>query len=164
MHEFRPTFSLTRRVALQAVSWGGITLASGVIAAHKAFAALDEGQADERELIRRITGKDPTVSPRVLVQMPAVFSNGHSVPMTLSVDSPMTATDYVRQIHVIAPRNPILVVADFLFTPQSGRAVISTRIRLAETQNVLAVAQMNDGTALMARTFVEVEVNGCPSQ
>ena len=123
----------------------------------------DALQTEENELIKRLTGKEATESSRIRLEMPSVFSNGHGVPMTLTVDSPMTESDYVRQVHVLAPRNPILVVADFQYTPQSGRASVSTRVRLAESQNVLAVAQMSDRTVLMARAWVEVTINGCPT-
>ena len=102
-------------------------------------------------------------SPRVRLELPSTFSNGHGVPMTLAVESPMTEADYVRQVQVLAPRNPILIVAGFQFTPDSGRAAVSTRIRLAEPQNVLAVAEMSDGSLLLARSWVEVTINGCPT-
>jgi sulfur-oxidizing protein SoxY len=73
----------------------------------------------------------------------------------------MTENDHVRRVHVLAPKNPIIVVATFQFTPQSGSAAVSIRIRLAEPQMVLAVAEMNDGALLMARTWVKVETDGC---
>jgi sulfur-oxidizing protein SoxY len=93
--------------------------------------------------------------------MPPVFGNGYTVPLSLEVDSPMIQTDYVRVVHVLAPRNPIIIVGSFQFTPQSGRARVSTRIRLAEPQNVLAAAEMSDGTVLMTKTWVRVDTNGC---
>ncbi|MGH6927078.1 MAG: thiosulfate oxidation carrier protein SoxY, partial [Dongiaceae bacterium] len=86
---------------------------------------------------------------------------GYTVPLTFDVDSPMTEADHVRVVHVVAPRNPLVRVASFHFTPRSGRARVSTRIRLAEPQNVIAVAEMSDGSLLMAKTRVEVEINGC---
>jgi sulfur-oxidizing protein SoxY len=75
----------------------------------------------------------------------------------------MNEADFVRHVHVLAPRNPIPVVARFEFTLQSGRASVSTRVRLAESQNVLAAAEMSDGSVLVGRTFVEVMINGCPT-
>jgi sulfur-oxidizing protein SoxY len=93
--------------------------------------------------------------------MPAVFPNGYSVPLTLDVDTPMSEQDHVRVVHVLAPRNPIVVVAAFHFTPSSGRAHVSTRIRLAAPQTVLAVAEMSDGAVLMARSWVKVATDGC---
>ena len=93
--------------------------------------------------------------------MPAVFPNGYTVPLSFDVDSPMNEADYVRHVRVLAPRNPLIEVADFRFTPRSGRARVSTRIRLAEPQNVLVVADMSDGTLLLARTWIKVDINGC---
>jgi sulfur-oxidizing protein SoxY len=156
-----PERALTRRALLWAAP--ALTVAGGVVRPGKCRAAAKESEADENELIRRLIGETATESTRVRLEIPPVFANGHSVPMTLSVDSPMNETDYVRQVLILAPQNPILTVASFQFTPQSGRAAVSTRIRLAETQNVLAVAQMSGGAALMARAWVEVEENGCPT-
>jgi sulfur-oxidizing protein SoxY len=122
------------------------------------------GQGDleaENELVRKLTGKSPELSSRVRLDMPAVFGNGYGVPMSLAVESPMTAADYVKRVHVFAPRNPIIPVASFQFSPKSGRAAIVTRIRLAEPQNVIAVAETSGGAWLMNRAWVQVETNGC---
>ena len=73
----------------------------------------------------------------------------------------MTEADHPRAIHVLAPRNPFLRVATFHFTPASGKARLSTRIRLAKPQNVIAVAEMSDGSLLMTKSWVEVEIDGC---
>jgi sulfur-oxidizing protein SoxY len=153
----------TRRALLRAASWGGLGLVGAALTTRPGLSASDALQTEENELIERLIGRSATESSRLRLEMPPVFSNGFGVPLTLTVDSPMTETDYVRQVHVLAPRNPILVVVDFQYTPQSGRASVSTRVRLAESQNVLAVAQMSDGSVLKARTWVEVTINGCPS-
>jgi sulfur-oxidizing protein SoxY len=128
-----------------------------------ARAASEENQTGEDAFIKQIIGKAATESSQVRLEMPQVFRNGNGVPLTLTIDSPMTEADHVRQVHVIAPKNPIPIIAVFQFTPLSGRAVVSTRVRLAEPQNVLAVAQLSDGACLMTRTFVEVMENGCPT-
>src|SRR5258708_38486987 len=93
--------------------------------------------------------------------MPRVFANGYTVPLTLVIDSPMTEADHVRDVRVLAPRNPLITVATFHFVPQRSEPRVSTRIRLAQPQDVLAVAEMNDGTLLMTRTWVQVATNGC---
>jgi sulfur-oxidizing protein SoxY len=108
-----------------------------------------------------MTGKAVALSPRLHLLMPSHFPNGYIVPFTLRIDSKMTDTDHVRQVQVLAPRNPINPVATFYFVPGRSEPAVSTRIRLAEPQDVLAIAEMNDGALLMARTFVEVETNGC---
>jgi sulfur-oxidizing protein SoxY len=116
---------------------------------------------DAVALIKRLTGTTPTESDRVRLTMPRVFPNGYTVPLTLGIDSPMTEADHVRYARVLAPRNPLIDVATFNFTPQRSEPRVSTRIRLAEPQYVLAVAEMNDGALLFAKTWVEVSTNGC---
>jgi sulfur-oxidizing protein SoxY len=93
--------------------------------------------------------------------MPRTFPNGYTVPLTIEVDSLMTEDDHVRHVRVVAPRNPLIEVATFHFLPQHSQPRVSTRIRLAEPQYVLAVAEMSDGTLQMAKTWVDVATNGC---
>jgi sulfur-oxidizing protein SoxY len=150
-----------RRAVLRAVGQGSLAFAGIILGACPSLDAFGDAPDEDGELFKRVTGKTPTESSRVHLEMPPVFSNGYTVPMTVDVDSPMTETDHVRLVHVLAPRNPLTVVAIFHFTPQSGRARVSTRIRLAEPQNVLAAAEMSDGTLLMAKTWVKVATNGC---
>ena len=116
---------------------------------------------DAAKLIEHLTGKTPTLSDRVRIVMPAVFPNGYTVPLSLDVDSPMTETDHVKSIRVLAPQNPLIEVATFHFTPERSQARASTRIRLAEPQFVLAVAEMNDGALLLGKAWVDVATNGC---
>ncbi len=148
---------LTRRALLAATGVGGAGLTG--VALLLALRARADDEASE--LLQRLTGRVPTASSRVRLLMPSSFPSGYTVPLTLEVDSPMTEADHVRRVRVIAPRNPIIEVADFHFTPQSGRAHVSTRIRLAEPQFVLAVAEMSDDGLLMTKTWVKVDTNGC---
>ncbi|WP_236843384.1 thiosulfate oxidation carrier protein SoxY [Bradyrhizobium icense] len=117
--------------------------------------------SDAVEFVKQLTGKVATTSDRLHLQMPQVFPNGYTVPLTLVIDSPMTESDHVRQVRVLASRNPLVEVATFHFVPRRSEPRVSTRIRLAEPQYVLAVAEMNDGTLLMTETWVEVATNGC---
>ena len=73
----------------------------------------------------------------------------------------MTETDYVKAVHVFAEGNPTPDVATFRFSPASGRAIVSTRMRLAKTQDVVAVAEMNDGSMYIARQTIKVTIGGC---
>jgi sulfur-oxidizing protein SoxY len=124
--------------------------------------ALPASASDEAtELIERLTGKMPIESDRLHLTMPRTFPNGYTVPLMLEVDSPMTENDHVKRVRVVAPRNPLIEVATFHFLPERGQPRVSTRIRLAEPQYVLAVAELSDGTLLMAKTWVEVATNGC---
>jgi sulfur-oxidizing protein SoxY len=113
------------------------------------------------ELIERLTGKTPTESERLHLVMPRTFPNGYTVPLNVDIDSPMTESDYVKYVRVVAPRNPLIEVATFHFVPQLSQPRVSTRIRLAEPQDVLAFAELNDGTLLMTKTWVDVATNGC---
>jgi sulfur-oxidizing protein SoxY len=146
---------VTRRTILAAAIAGGAGLA------RVAIAATPEADADAIEEVRRMTGKAATPSPRLHLAMPSHFPNGYIVPLTLRIDSEMTDTDHVRKVEVLAPLNPINPVATFYFVPGRSEPVVSTRIRLAEPQNVLAIAEMNDGALLMTRAFVDVATNGC---
>jgi sulfur-oxidizing protein SoxY len=134
------TIVLGRRSVLRTLWWSGMGVAGGTVAPRLSLGESVGAHEDDSELIKKLTGRTP---------------------VTLEVDSPMIQTDYVRLVHVLAPRNPITLVGSFQFTPQSGRARVSTRIRLAEPQNVLAAAEMSDGTVLMTKTWVKVDSNGC---
>ena len=97
------------------------------------------------ELLRQVTGGAAIRDGRVLLDTPVLADNGHSVPVRIVVDSPMSDADHVRRIVIIAERNPRPIVATFTLGPYSGRAEVATRIRLADIQEVLALAQMSDG-------------------
>ena len=83
------------------------------------------------------------------------------MPITLSVESPMTKSDYVKRVLVVTDGNPRAAVATFHFSPSSGTAAASTRMRLIKTQNVIAVAEMSDGSFYMATKQVKVTIGGC---
>jgi sulfur-oxidizing protein SoxY len=146
--------SLTRRDVLIAGSAGvvGVTLFSP-----RSVRADDEAL----ELVKQFTGRTATESDRLRLVMPASFPTGYTVPMSIEIDSPMTETDHVRQIRVFAPQNPLIEVASFQFAPQRSLPRVSTRIRLAKPQHVVAVAEMNDGALLMTKAWVRVATNGC---
>jgi sulfur-oxidizing protein SoxY len=126
-----------------------------------AVASPTSASDEATELIERLTGKMPIESDRLHLTMPRTFPNGYTVPLMLEVDSPMTENDHVKRVRVVAPRNPLIEVATFHFLPERGQPRVSTRVRLAEPQYVLAVAELSDGTLLMAKTWVEVATNGC---
>jgi sulfur-oxidizing protein SoxY len=136
---------------------GSAALANGTLLWPRLARADDEA----KEIIERFFGRPAAKSDRIHLAMPATFPTGYTVPMSLSVDSPMTESDYVRQIRVFAPQNPLVEVASFHFVPQRTAPRVSTRIRLAKPQFVVAVAEMNDGTLVTTKTWVEVATNGC---
>jgi sulfur-oxidizing protein SoxY len=152
---------LTRRDVLMVACVGSAALASALPSPGSVCAQDDTAQDDTMDLIERLTGQSPTLSDRLHLVMPAVFPTGYTVPMDLDIESPMTADDHVRRIRVFAPQNPLIQVASFNFVPERSIARVSTRIRLAKPQYVVAVAEMSDGKLLMTKTFVDVATNGC---
>ncbi|MFK8077837.1 MAG: thiosulfate oxidation carrier protein SoxY [Granulosicoccus sp.] len=92
---------------------------------------------------------------------PEIAENGNSVPVSVNVDSPMTDDDYIESVMIMASENPRPEVATFHFTPASGIAKASTRMRLAKTQDVLAVAKTNSGQLFKISNNVKVTIGGC---
>ena len=114
-----------------------------------------------RPLIREATGGVLPRLGRVRLNLPALAESGNSVRLKVEVESPMTAETYVRRIHIFSEKNPRPLIARFSLSPRAGRAEVSTRIRLAGTQRVLALAVMNDGSAWMATAEVVVTAAAC---
>jgi sulfur-oxidizing protein SoxY len=98
---------------------------------------------------------------RVKLEMPLLADNGNSVAMTVSVESPMTAADHVRAIHLISERNPEPRMASFHLGPRAGAAEITSRVRLAGSQRVVALAEMSDGSFWMGSANVVVTLSAC---
>lgn len=103
----------------------------------------------------------PVDDTRVVLEIPPLVENGNLVVMKVSVQSPMTATDHIQAIHVIAEGNPLPQVISAYFTPRSGRAVFSARIRLAESQRVWAIAQASDGRLFRGGASSVVTLSAC---
>ncbi|KAA5606656.1 thiosulfate oxidation carrier protein SoxY [Roseospira marina] len=117
-------------------------------------------EAAVTEAIKGMVGDVPDESG-VALDLPEIAENGNTVPLSFTVDAPMGEDLYVKDVMVMADGNPSPDVAVFHFTPMSGVAAGSTRMRLAGTQNVVAVARLSDGTALMGSKQVKVTIGGC---
>lgn len=113
------------------------------------------------DALKKILGEAKATEGKLTLELPEIAENGNTVPFTISVDSPMTANDYVKTVHVISTGNPQPGVATFRFTPQSGKAAAASRMRLARTQDVIAVAELSDGKFLQAKKSVKVTIGGC---
>ncbi len=98
---------------------------------------------------------------RVRLELPSVADNGHSVPMTVSVDSPMSEADHVRRIDLVSQKNPVPLMASFILGPHTGRAEIESRVRLYGTQRVTAVAQLSDGSFWFDTADIAVNESAC---
>ena len=109
-------------------------------------AAVRATPAEVKEAILQLTGTARVTAGRVTLDLPPLVENGNSVPLTIRVDSPMTVADHVKAVHVFVEKNPQPYVASFHLGPRAGRASVSTRIRLADSQTVVAVCQMSDGS------------------
>ena len=114
--------------------------------------------------IRNLVGEAPIRTGKVKLDIPPLVENGNTVPMTVSVASPMTATEYVKSIHVFNEKNPQPNIGNFYFTAASGRAQVSTRIRLADTQRVVAIARLADDTFWQVAVDVVVTLAACTEE
>jgi sulfur-oxidizing protein SoxY len=115
---------------------------------------------DYAEQIKKFTGGKTPVEGRVKLELPELAENGNTVSMAVTVDGPMTATSRLEEILVVAPNNPNARVLRFRFTAMSVPEA-ATRIRLAESQNVIAVAKMSDGTFFSTSREIKVTIGGC---
>jgi sulfur-oxidizing protein SoxY len=134
----------------------GIGLAS-VIAVEPAGAT----PATMQEAIGKVVGSARVNPGRVKLELPPLVENGNTVPLTVKVESPMTAVDHVKALHLFNEKNPQPDVASFRFGPRAGRASVSTRIRLADTQTVVAVCELSDGSFWSASVNVVVTLAAC---
>ena len=116
---------------------------------------------DVQPLLQKLTGGKAPVSGGVTIELPQIAENGNSVPMRVAVASPMTPAEHVTAIYIVAERNPRPLVGTFHFGPHSGRAEISTRVRLAGTQKVRVLAEMSDNTFRMGEMDVLVTSAAC---
>ena len=114
-----------------------------------------------QEAINKVVGTARVSTGRVKLDLPPLSENGHAVPITVSVESPMTEADHVKAVHVFTEKNPQADVASFRFGPRAGRARVSTRIRLADTQTVVAVCELSDGSFWSGSATVVVTLAAC---
>jgi sulfur-oxidizing protein SoxY len=114
--------------------------------------------------IRDVTGAAVVRSGKVKLDVPPLVENGNTVPMTVSVTSPMTAEDHVRSIHVFVEKNPQPNGGNFVLGPRAGRAQVSARIRLADSQKIVAIAKLSDGSFWSASVDVVVTLAACTEE
>jgi sulfur-oxidizing protein SoxY len=148
----RSAIALSRRQLLAA------GLGSGLVVAWRPARALSDELAGA---VRGFTGGAATREGKVNFDIAPLVENGNTVPITVSVESPMTATDHVQAIAVFNEKNPQRDIVGFKLSPQSGRASVSTRIRLATTQQLIAVAKLSDGSYWTHTVDVVVTLAAC---
>jgi sulfur-oxidizing protein SoxY len=153
MSDTRPMVATRRRFLIGA---GGIALVT----------ALPEARAQDRPAamqaaIKAVTGNATLNQGRIKIELPPLVENGNAVPLGITVESPMTDKDHVKAVHVFTEKNPQPNVASFQLGPRAGTANIQTRMRLADTQVVLAVAEMSDGSFWRDEVEVVVTLAAC---
>jgi sulfur-oxidizing protein SoxY len=132
--------------------------ASVVLVPFDAAHATPEALADA---IKELTGGKEMRTGKIKLDAPPLIENGNTVPITVSVDSPMTDADHVKSIHLFNEKNPQPHVFSATLAPRNGRAQVSTRIKLADTQKIVAIAQTSDGTFWTASAEVIVTIAAC---
>ena len=146
---------LSRRAAL---ALGAGSAAITILGWGKGAYATPQAAAGD---VAKFTGGAKPESGKISIELPEIAENGNTVPLSFSVDAPMTDADYVSDVLVVAEGNPNPGVATFHFTPLSGKAEASTRIRLATTQNIVVVAKTSGGKYFTASKLVKVTIGGC---
>ncbi|MDH4247300.1 MAG: thiosulfate oxidation carrier protein SoxY [Deltaproteobacteria bacterium] len=150
------TMRLNRRSFLSLV--GGAALALPLATLLPKTAQAGSKEADE---FLKSKVKGAMKDGRVTIIAPEIAENGNTVPITITVESPMTEKDYVKTVYLVAEGNPNPGVATFNLSPMMGEAKVDIRIRLAKTQKVIAVAEMSDGSAWKGSQEIKVTIGGC---
>ena len=149
--------AMNRRELLVGIGAAGAAGAL-LLSSQPTLAAEDQGW---EAALKKIVGDQSPIDGKVTLEMPEIAENGYTVPFSISVDSPMTDDDYVKAVHVISTGNPQPIIATFHFTPLSGKATVSSRMRLAKTQDIVTVAELSDGKFAMTKRTVKVTIGGC---
>ncbi len=123
--------------------------------------AAESDQNDLRPIVASLTGGKPVREGRVRIDTPPLADNGHSVPLTVSVENPMTAQDHVVAISILSDRNPRPLIATYRLGPRAGRAKVTTRVRLNGTQRLHAIAKLSDGSFWTSSADVIVTESAC---
>ncbi len=134
-------------------------LAGGILGSRSGGAQTTS--APLQEAIRKVVGSSPVRPGRVRLDVPPLLDNGNAVPLAVSVESPMTSADHVKAIHVFTEKNPLPHVLSVFLGPRSARASFSTRVRIADSGAVIAIAQMSDGSFWSDSVKVVVTLSAC---
>jgi sulfur-oxidizing protein SoxY len=160
---------MTRRVMLRAAGWLGLAalaVRAGLAPSTASAQGMPKDLVPEEKVedtLRRLFGNRPIKDAGGVIKLdlPLIAENGAVVPITVAVTSPMTPADHVKAIYIIADKNRRPMNAKFSFVPLAGAAAIGTNLRLGESTDVRAIAEMNNGTLLQAKREVKVTVGGC---
>ena len=141
----------------------GLLIGAGASGAVMLLAVRPAGATPEtmKAAIRKVIGEAKVSTGKIKLDIPPLVENGNTVAMSLTVESPMTAKDYVKTVHIFNERNPQSNVATFHLGPRAGKADISARIRLSDSQNVIGIAEMSDGSFWSHEISVIVTLAAC---
>jgi sulfur-oxidizing protein SoxY len=149
-------FASSRIMSRREFAAGALAIAAAAVA--PPLIAADETAPSE---LTKLLGQRPLLSEgRIKLELPESADNGYVVPVSVMVQSPMMPDDYVKALHLFAELNPAPHVASYLFTPANGKAAIATRIRLTQSQHVIAIAEMIDGSLHIAQQMVRITRGG----
>jgi sulfur-oxidizing protein SoxY len=113
------------------------------------------------ETLGKLVGGMPLKEGPISITLPEIAENGAVVALTVAVDSPMTADDHIKAIHILADGNPLPDVASYFLGPHNGKAEVALRMRLAKTQKIVFAAETSKGEAYIASQMVKVTLGGC---
>ncbi len=153
----RPVQSGNRRQFVSRVIHVAIGASALPLAVSKARATPDLMQ----EAITKLVGDSKVREGRVKLEIPPLVENGNTVPLSVSVESPMTANDYVAEIHIFNEKNPQPYVIAAYFGPRAGLAQLAARVKLSDSQHVIAIAKMSDGSFWSDGADVIVTIAAC---
>jgi len=159
-------YLMSRRAVLETLGALGVAAAAGglVLGAPETSQAQALGQNESVEdAMKRLFGGKPIKDGAAVIKLdlPLIAENGAVVPVSVNVDSPMTPTNYVRHIYVVADKNRIPIVTRVTLAPEAGRAFMGANIRLGESGDVRAIVEQSDGTLLQVKREVKVTIGGC---
>lgn len=157
---------MTDKLHFEIVNRRDFVLGASAVAALATIVPLGSGHAlakkvSWQETMKAVIGDAKPAAGKVSLQLPEIAENGRTVPFTVNVDSPMASGDYVKALHIFATGNPAPHTVSFFFTPDSGKAAATSRMRLQKTQDVVAVAEMSNGKFYMGKRTVKVTIGGC---
>jgi sulfur-oxidizing protein SoxY len=147
----------TRRAMVIGAASAGALAAAPFVVVRPAAATPETMKA----AIHKLIGESPVSKGRVTLDIPPLVENGNTIATSVAVESPMTAKDYVKAIHIFNEKNPQPDVISVYLGPRAGRAAFSTRIRLADSQTVTAIAEMSDGSLWSDSVEVIVTIAAC---
>jgi sulfur-oxidizing protein SoxY len=161
MSDTKPAILANRRQVLAAAGAVAGGLALPAISVPPARAQIQSNPAQLGVAIRKVVGSAEVKTGKVKLDVPPLSENGNSVAMTVTVDSPMTPTDYVKAIHVLSEKNPQPNIISVRLGPRAGQPTIQTRIRLADSKDIVAIAELSDGTFWQDTGSVIITLGAC---